>query len=213
MESTIETQNPIFERNYANYLQQVDDVDLPLCAKVLGIGVDPEGKTAEIPFFNNIYRVSPSGVTDARGKRPDYGLCVIVLKYLLMCPQQVPAETEWVTYRDFKDAGLAQNTGLSAYGAQAISKHYAGRLGCLQAAIDALDGKPPETQYPYDVSAVINVLPRLPVLFLFNDREDQFPAKTSILYERRASAFLDAECRVMVDWYLLAHLKTAEKAG
>jgi hypothetical protein len=27
----------------------------------------------------------------------------------------------------------------------------------------------------------------------------------------RAALFLDAECRVMVDWYLLEHLKEAEQ--
>lgn len=52
-------------------------------------------------------------------------------------------------------------------------------------------------------------LPRIPILFLFNDADEQFPARASILYERRAAHFLDAECRVMVDWHLLEHLKRA----
>lgn len=207
----MEKKNSIFEENYKRYLRQLEDVDLSLCEKVLGIGVDKERKTAEIPFFKTTYRVSQAGVTEECGKRPDYGTCVVLLKYLLMCPQRVPTETDWVTYRDFKDAGQSQNTGLSAYAAQAVSKHYAGNLDRLRSAVDALGGRPPDTDYPYDVSAVFDVLPRLPVLFLFNDMEEQFPAKTSILYERRASSFLDAECRVMVDWYLLENLKRVEK--
>lgn len=38
----------------------------------------------------------------------------------------------------------------------------------------------------------------------------QFPARASILYQRRAAHFWDAECRVMVDGYLVEHLKQAE---
>ena len=45
---------------------------------------------------------------------------------------------------------------------------------------------------------------------MFNDEDEQFPARASILYERRAAHFLDAEFRTMVDWYLQEHLKRAE---
>ncbi|MCG6881099.1 MAG: DUF3786 domain-containing protein [Deltaproteobacteria bacterium] len=47
----------------------------------------------------------------------------------------------------------------------------------------------------------------VPILFLFNAADEQFPAQTSILYERRAASFLDAECRVMINWYLPEYLK------
>ena len=40
-----------------------------------------------------------------------------------------------------------------------------------------------------------------------NDRDEQFAAETFILYEGRAHHFLDAECRVMIDWYLYDALK------
>lgn len=207
----MDKKNPIFEENYNRYLRQLDNVDLSLCASVLKISIDEERRTARVPFFKTMYRVSSSGVVDECGERPDYGVCVVILKHLLMCPQHVPTQADWVTYRDFKDAGQTRDTGLSAYASQAVSKRYAGKLGRLKSAVEALGGKPPETEYPYDISVVIRVLPRLPILFLFNDQDEQFAAKTSILYERRASSFLDAECRVMVDWYLLEHLKRVEK--
>ena len=152
------------------------------------------------------------GVVDDQGKRPKYGVCVVLLKYLLMCPQWVPPATDWVTYRDFKDAGQTQDAGLSDYATMTISKRYSDDLSRLKASVAALGGTPPEVNYPYDFSAVISALPRLPMLFLFNDADEQFPAKATILYERRAEHFLDAECRVMVDWYLLEHLKMAKQS-
>jgi hypothetical protein len=203
--------NPVFETNYNDYLHRLAGVDFPVCAPVLDIAVDDAGRAVAVPFFNATYRVSRFGVVDDRGRRPDYGVCVVLLKYLLMCPPRIPPETDWVTPRDFRDAGRTQNEGLSAYAARAITKRYAGNLGRLQAAVAALGGRPPETDYPYDLAAVITALPRVPLLFLFNDTEETFAARTLILFERRAARFLDAECRVMVEWYLLEHLKRAER--
>lgn len=132
---------------------------------------------------------------------------VILLKHTLLCPQWVPTEKDWVTWRDFTDAGQSKDAGLSQYAFAAITKRYAGNLDRLKAAAGVLGGVSPDAEYPYDFAAVFPSLPRLPILFLFNDADKQFPAHASILYERRADRFLDAECRVMVDWYLLEYLK------
>ena len=203
--------NPVFKQNYESYLHQLKDTTLSLCSSILGIRVDEETITAEIPFFKTMYRVSRLGVVDARGDRPDYGICVVLLKYLLMCPRWIPSAKDWTPYRDFKDSGQTQNTGLSDYATMKISNRYARNLGRLKSSVAALGGVSPEADYPYDLAAVIPVLPRIPVLFLFNDADEQFPARASILYERRAEHFLDAECRVMVDWYLFEHLKMSER--
>jgi len=202
--------NPVFEKNYGDYLRQLDSTHMSRWESVLDITVDEKRRTAQIPFFQASFRVSPFGVVDERGRRPDYGTCVILLKYLLMCPHHVPCDQAWITYRDFADSGQTQNVGLADYAATTISKRYTGGLERLKAAVSALGGRPPETDYPYDLSAVIPALPRIPILFLFNDADEQFPARAVILYQRRAAHFLDAECRVMVDWYLLEHLKRAE---
>jgi hypothetical protein len=203
--------NPIFKKNYEDYLRRLDKPNTSLWESVLNIAVDEKRRTVQIPFFQTLYRVSPLGVVNERGQRPDYGTCVVLLKYLLMCPSQLPCEKDWITYRDFADAGQTQNVGLADYATTTISKRYTGGLDRLKAAVKVLGGSRPETDYPYDLSAVIPALPRIPILFLFNDADEQFPAKASILYERRAAHFLDAECRVMVDWYLLEHLTRAEK--
>jgi hypothetical protein len=206
----MDTFNTVFNRNYNNYLRQLDSVDFLACESILGITFNEEDKTAQVPFFKTLYQVSRSGVVDDRGRHPDYGICVILMKYLLMCPQWIPSEMDWITYRDFSDSGQTQDAGLSDYAAQAISKRYAGNLSRLEAAANAIGGTLPEAEYPYDFSAVFTALPRLPILFLFNDVDEQFPATASILYERRAEYFLDAECRVMVNWYLQVHLKRSE---
>lgn len=202
--------NPVFEKYYEDYLRQLDTTHMLRWESILKITVDKKRRTAQIPFFQTLYRVAPFGVVNDRGRRPDYGTCVILLKYLLMCPSRVPCDKDWITYRDFADSGQTQNIGLADHAATIISKRFAGDLQRLKAAVNALGGRPPETDYPYDLAAVIPALPRIPILFLFNDADEEFTARASILYQRQAAQFLDAECRVMVDWYLLEHLKKAE---
>ena len=202
--------NPIFKENYAAYLKKLDAVDFSLLPSVLDITVDEDQGVAYIPFFQTTYQVSRSGVVDHNGIRPSYDTCVILLKYLLMCPRRVPGENDWVNFRDLKSSGYTQHSSLADYAIQSIARYYAGNIIGLKTAVKALHGNQPETDYPYDVSAVIAVLPRVPILFLFNDAEENYPARAFILFERRAEYFLDPECLAMIGTSLFAHLKRTE---
>lgn len=203
----MKTSNPIFETHYKNYLEDIAGIDLTGRGKILDISIQDNGKTAVIPLFGSHYRVSSEGVVNSLGKRPNYGTCVILLKYVLLCPQQRPVEEDWVNYRDLKDSGP-----LAVYFKDnvinAISRRYSGRSDVLKAACDG--GSAPVDDYPYDVAAVFRALPGVPMLLLFNDADDEFPAQTTVLFEKRAEQFLDAECLAMLAVGLFEHLKHKE---
>lgn len=82
--------NPVFKKNYTDYLQKPDAEDFSLLPSILDINVNEGRRIAQIPFSQTNYQVSTSGVVDGDGKRADYDTCVILLKYLLMCPRHVP---------------------------------------------------------------------------------------------------------------------------
>jgi len=205
--------NPIFKKNLTGYLDQLHAMDLSLLPPVLGIAVDEAQRTAHIPFFQKTYQVSPSGVVDNSGKRAGYDTCVILLKYLLMCPEQVPVEKDWVNFRDLKSSGYTQQASLGDYAIRSIARYYSGNKSRLEKAVEALNGIRPETDYPYDVAALFAVLPRIPILFLYNDADAHAPAQAFVLFERRAEHFLDAECLAMVGSALFEHLKRAESGN
>jgi len=202
--------NPIFKKNYTDYLKGLDTVDFSVLPSILGITVDEERRIAHIPFFYTDYQISASGVFDKNGKRPNYDTCVILLKYILMCPKQIPRENDWVNFRDFKSSGYSHHSSLADYTVLAIAGYYEGNISRLKKAAEALNGRRPETDYPYGLSMVFSVLPRIPILFLFNDEEEFFPAQALILFERRAEHFLDAECLAMIGSSLFKHLKQTE---
>jgi hypothetical protein len=70
-----------------------------------------------------------------------------------------------------------------------------------------LNGHPPAADFPYDLSLQFSALPKIPVLMLFNDADEEFPARCAVLFERRAEKYLDMECLAMVGSLLFEWLK------
>jgi hypothetical protein len=198
--------SPAFERTYKDYLEQVAKIDVRSIKEKLGVRV--EGNAAIIPLFGKQIRVSPRGIIDQSGQRPSFDICVILCKYLLLCPDSIPKETEWVAYRDLKDAGP-----LNVYFAndveRSIAARFSGRLRELETAGRALGGSPPEMEFSNDLSIRFEALPRVSLLMLYNDADEEFPAQCSVIFEKRAERYLDAECLAMVGRLLLINLETA----
>ncbi len=196
----------IFEKTYKDYIAQVAEIDFkPIEQK---LGVHAEGNDVTIPLFGRPHKISENGITDPSGNQPSLDICVICCKYLLLCPDVYPTKKEWVSFRDLKDSGP-----LTTYFAndveRAIATCFAGRLEGLKEASKTLEGYPPDIEVNYDLSMQFDALPRVPVMLLFNDADDEFPAKSSVLFERRAEKYLDAECLAMVGRLLFTYLKKA----
>ena len=196
----------VFEKTYKDYIAQVAEIDFkPIEQK---LGVHAEGNDVTIPLFGRPHKISENGITDPSGNQPSLDICVICCKYLLLCPDVYPTKKEWVSFRDLKDSGP-----LTTYFAndveRAIATCFAGRLEGLKEASKTLEGYPPDIEVNYDLSMQFDALPRVPVMLLFNDADDEFPAKSSVLFERRAEKYLDAECLAMVGRLLFTYLKKA----
>ena len=199
-------QSSVFEKTYRDYLEQVTKIDLRSIQEKLGVRV--EGTAIIIHLFGKPTRVSARGIIDQSGQRPSFDICVILCKYLLLCPDSIPKETEWTAYRDFKDTGP-----LTTYFAndveRSIAGRFSGRLRKLETAGKALGGCPPDMELSNDLSMRFEALPRVPLLMLYNDADEEFPAQCSVLFERRAEIYLDAECLAMVGRLLFTKLETA----
>ena len=92
---------------------------------------------------------------------------------------------------------------------QAIATRFSERLGELVEAGKALGGRHPDMELSYELSLQFDPLPRVPLLMLFNDKDAEFAAKCSVLFERRAEKYLDAECLSMLGRLLFTSLTKA----
>jgi len=193
-----------FNKTYEKYLMQVGGIDFNLVKQKLGVEV--EKNRIIIPLFGKPYKVSGAGISDPDGKQPMLDICVILCKYILLCPKISPKGQNWVSYRDLKDSGPLTSYFVNDV-ERAIATQFNGRLGDMKNAGRTLKGYSPDIEVSYDLSMQFDALPKIPVVMLFNDADDEFSATCSVLFERRAENYLDPECLAMVGRCLFTYLK------
>ena len=196
----------VFEETYTNYLAQIAGLDFKKTAAQLG--AEMVGDEMITPFFGVPHRISAAGISDPSGNRPDFSVCVILFKYLLLCPDYDPVETDWVSFRDFRDASPFAGSFVN-YTEAPLAKYFSGRVTQLEMACRKISGDLPAAKFSYDLCMQFDALPKIPLLMLFNDTDDEFPAQCAVLFERRAEKYLDMECLAMVGMLLFEYLKRA----
>ena len=200
------TGETVFKQTYRYYLSRIREISLPSLADTLG--AEAAGDKLKIPFLGEKYTVSGEAINDSAGAMPPYDICVILSKYILMCPDALPGQGDWVNFRDLKEAGPL--TKFFANDVEhAIAKYFSGRSADLKNAAHLSDGYRPELDINSDIAAQFNALPRIPMLLLCNDADEEFPASCSVLFRSSVETFLDAECIAMMGVRLFYHLKNA----
>jgi hypothetical protein len=193
----------IFQQIYHDYLRQLSQIDLQTIAN--RSGVQTEEDSILVPLFTQLYKISPRGIVDPSGEEPPHSVKVVLCQYLLHAPAVEPEGEDWVSYKDFKDAspfvdGFQNNTE------KAIAKNFAGRMEALRRACVQLGGMDLGLNWGYQLSMKFDPLPRVPILLLFNDADEEFPAQCLLLFERRAENFLDMESMAILTWLLTDYL-------
>ncbi|HXX36019.1 MAG TPA: DUF3786 domain-containing protein [Thermodesulfobacteriota bacterium] len=197
----------VFEQIYRDYLRQLRQVDLQRIAN--RIGVEMEGDSMMLPLFGQRYKISSGGIVGPSGKEPIHSIKVVLCQYLLHMPAEEVDGRDWVSYKDFKDAspfvgGFQSNTE------KAIAKNFAARLEALRRACLQLGGKDTDLGWGYQLSMKFNPLPLIPILLLFNDADEEFPAQCLLLFERRAEKYLDMESMAILAWLLTDYLNQSQ---
>lgn len=189
----------VFDETYQNYLSQLAGIDFTSRADVLGVEIR-DGQ-ALVPLLGRTYRVSPKGVLDPFGKEPLHAVSILLCRYLLLCPEREPQGDNWVTYRDFRDAapfvgGFISNTG------KTLEKEFSKGLEDLREACQKLGAVPVDLGLSYQIVCRFEVLPKIPILLLFNDEDEEFSAQGALLFQEKAAGYLDMECLAIVGWLL-----------
>ena len=197
----------IFEKHYWDYCDQIAKVECGVIKDRLGIKCD--GERMIVPFYNRDYYVSKDGIADASGIRPDYMVCVILSKYILLCPDQPQHDPEWTSFKDLKRSSHFLNLNFFTNDTEvAIAKHFAGRLDELTQACESFGGSRCEVEVSCDLSVQFAALPQISLLLLFNDGDEEFPAQCSVLFQRHADLYLDPESLAMTGAFLAKSLKS-----
>ncbi len=198
----------VYERTYQDYLSRIAEIDLMFTADKLGL--QTSGDEVLISLFNKSYRLSKDEIKDADGYQPHLAVSVILCKYLLMCPLIIPLGGNWRSFKDFKDAApLVQ--AFSNTVTIPIADSFTSRLAELERACTHIGGYSPAEEFPYDLSMQFDALSNVPLLLLFNDKDDEFPAQCAVLFEKRVEKLLDMECLAMVGMLFSDYLRNEIK--
>jgi hypothetical protein len=194
----------VYQQTYQDYLSRIAAIDLKFVADKLDLQVS--GDAVMIPFFGKPYRVSPRAIADPAGKQPHLAVSVILCKYLLMCPMIVPLGGNWMSFKDFKDAAPLTQAFFNTV-TLPLADSFSDRLADLERAAEKIGGYPPAEDFPYDLSLQFDALSKVSLLLLFNDKDVEFPAQCSVLFEKRVEKLLDMECLAMVGMLFCEYLK------
>jgi hypothetical protein len=194
----------VYEQTYKDYLTRISELDFNFIADRLGIKVD--GEDVIIPFFSQPYRVSAKGIADLSNQKPHLSISVILCKYLLMCPLIEPLGGNWMAYKDFKDAAPLIHA-FSNTVTRPLAETFSSRVAELEKAGKKMGGYTANEEFPYDVSMQFDALPKVPLLLLFNDQDEEFPAQCGVLFEKRTEKFIDMECLAMMGMLFFEYLK------
>ena len=199
-----------YEIVYNGLVNRLADMDFKNVA--MGIGGRLEGDGLNVRLLNISYIITRDGVIGKGGEMPDVAIRILLCHYVLQAGQG-EMTGEWVSYRDFRDAAFFISN-FQANVEERLSRHFSGNIGGLKNAADRLGGRPfPE--YPgADISYHFQFLPRFPVLLVFYDQDDEFPASAKILFDRSAPLWLDMECLSATGGILADQLiKAAERSS
>ncbi len=200
----MDSEAPIFETIYRDYLDKVNQLDLKTVASK--IGAQWTGEYLMLNLFGKPLRISKNGILDAAGKEPNHSVKVVLFQYLLLHPDKHPSETTWISYKNFRDAAPLVHSFHSNV-EMAIARNFEGRLKALKEACIGIGGCEYVTEMNYVLHMKFDALPKIPILLLFNDAEDEFPAQCILLFELRAEKYLDMECLAILGWLLADNLQ------
>ena len=201
----------IFDTHYRDYCQQIASADLPAVRDRLDFEL--ENNIARIPFFHETYEVSGQGIFNLEtGQQADYMTSVILAKYILLCPAKRHLDPDWCTFRDFKKESHFTNANyFNSDTTGRIQSRFTGRLPDLEAASTRLGGQPHTTNLSWDLSIEFSVLPRLSLLLLMNEADEDFPADCRVLFQKQAEHYLDPESLAMTGGLLAKNLIQMDK--
>ena len=199
----MKSKSPIFQEIYLNYMKQISRLDLRTIAQKADIEWSRE--SLFLPLFEKPHKISKNEIFDPSGKEPNHSVKVVLCKYLLLYPSNYPKDDTLVSYKDFPDAApfvdaFHNNAEMN------IAKTFSGRLNALREACLKLGGYKPSINWAYHLQMRFDALPKIPILLLFNDADEEFPAQCLLLFERRAEKYLDMECLAMLGWLLTGYL-------
>jgi hypothetical protein len=159
-----------------------------------------------ITVFNEEWCVGADG--PSRGDcRLDTTGSILVGRYLFIAGTTELAGV-WLPYRDLK-GGLQFASFIKTHLEDRIALEFSGRVDVLRKRMLSLGARAYTGETAADLAVVVNPLPKVPVLCLFWDKDEEFPASFQFLFDASAPAYLDLESLAVALQYIYSRITRA----
>jgi hypothetical protein len=176
---------------YEDLLDCLIDADIGASAKHLDLLLNDAGE-AEIPFFGATYLVSREGVRRSDVQRFPYATGSVLIHYILKGSRS-RAEGKFVTFAELPGPLFKQGSYSQGALEGPIIKRFQGRLPELLATASSVGGRQGGEAGLGGVSLLFDLLPHIPLQLVFYDRDDEFPARATLLFDHNATQMIDFE--------------------
>lgn len=190
----------IFQQNYDNYCAQLAKTDFGKVKFILDIDDN------EVIFLGKKYIVSGDGIKDEYGKQASYSVAIVIAQYILLCPGELYLSKEWVSYKDFSSDAYAGTQIFMSKPENNAKELFSGKIKALGKACQAYGGKQHDVDVPYEIAYRFDILPRISVVLLFNDVEEDFSAQCKMLFQKHVEHYIDPESLAIALGYLINKL-------
>lgn len=187
------------DQNMDEYLPQVRKLNID--EVIDSLGVQKSSKGYRFDFFNRTIFYDHNDFVDLSGKKLLPAIKNVFCKYFLKGSQnQTKSSGKLVTFREFSGAGplfsrFTENTS------KTIEQTFSKRLENLQKKCEVLYSMPVD-ESSYDLSVRFKALPKVPIIFQFNDADEILPASSTLLFHDDAENYLDLKSLATICTYL-----------
>jgi hypothetical protein len=169
---------------YEDLLRRLADADIATSAQHLGLAIN-DAEEVEVPFLGATYLVSKRGARRTDGKRPSFATGSALIHYVLKGSRSRP-NGQFVTLSEL--AGPVFKKGSFSHSAleQPIIKRFQGRVLELLSKAAVLGGYQGGEAGLGGMSLIFDLLPHIPLQLIFYDRDEEFPARATLLFSLNA---------------------------
>lgn len=170
-----------------------------------------EDSALRIPFFWQDYLIRLSTQTVQRaatGEEPSSFTKALILSYMVTADGTTPSK-RWVAFRELPD-GLFYAQAFRGYAENRLVRELGdGGLPALDRAAEQLDGEPIDIG---DAGYSFAVLPRVRIATVYWLGDEDFPSRTSVLFEDTAPHYMSTDGLAILGSRLVGNIGKAAQA-
>jgi hypothetical protein len=183
--------NAGYKNIYEELIRHLKNKDIAASAENLDLALNDAGE-AKIPFLRATFLISNEGVRRSDGKGFKDAIGSVLIHYILKGSSCRPAG-KFVTFADLADPLFKQGSYSSSALERPIIKRFQGRVPELFEVAASYGGRKGGEAGLGSVSLLFDLLPHILLQLIFYDRDEEFPARATLLFDLNSTQFIDFE--------------------